>query len=115
MFTSKFQFRDIEARQLERKKRIDDGIPEPKIDMRMDNSVTNILSYFKKHVEDKDKVNDKESYKTIVFSSYVVRLPERYVRRMEEDKRRQAERAEDGRRRAEERKRRDREAWMRQR
>ena len=83
----------------------------PKIDTRKESSVLNIISYYKKHVEEyvrhKDKINEKETYKTIVYENYVVRLPERLVRRMEESRRREAEREEADRRRVEDRKRRD--------
>ena len=107
--------RDIAEHRLERKKRLADGKPEPKIDSRMDNSVSNIMSYFKKHVDDKDKVNDKETYKTIVFENYVVRISDRLARRVAENKRREADREEADRRRVEDRKRRDRDSLMRKR
>ena len=43
---------------MERKKKLADGKPEPKIDLRKDNSVSNILSHFKKDFNDNEKVPD---------------------------------------------------------
>ena len=50
--------REIAEHRLERKKKLADGKPEPKIDLRKDNSVSNILSHFKKDFNDNDKVPD---------------------------------------------------------
>ena len=41
--------------------------------------------------------SDKENYKTIVHENYVVRLPERLARRVEENKRREAAGGDRGR------------------
>ena len=73
-----------------RPKKANDAPPSPP--PKMDFSISQYRDEF-----ETSPSSDKENYKTIVHENYVVRVPERLVRRMEENKRREASRGDGGR------------------
>ena len=75
-----------------RPKKSQDAPPSPP--PKMDFSVSQYTGQFE---DQPPSNNDKENYKMIIHENYVVRLPERLARRVEENKRREAAGGDRGR------------------